>query len=236
MDLNVIIGSQSGCDSDQVIRQKLERCHALGFHTVALAVVIDATKSIKVPLPPKVKDLTPSNLKVYTRLTVKLGETLQLYKINKSKDCQKYDLLAIEPQNPKILQYISTGNAELDILTFELTERLDMTLFKIGFKNLEQRGVCLEINYGPAQLGSSLRRTTICNGQHITERNAKNVILSSGIDDVFRLRGPKDVKSLGVLFLLPTNRCHDAVFINGQKAINLSKQRKDPASGVIELV
>lgn len=160
----------------------------------------------------------------------------QLYKLSKNKETAKYNLLALEPQNPKILQYISVGSADLDILTFDFSDRLDYSLFKINFKVLEGRGVCIEINYGPAQLGSSLRRNVICNGQNLTEKTAKNIILSSGINDSFRLRSPKDAKSLGVLFMLPSNRCHDAVHNNGQKAITLSKRRINPTSGAIELV
>lgn len=237
MDLNVIIENCGPRDSSQVIKQKVVRCESLGFQTIALSVVIEIkTNSPIVPLPPDIKDLTSGKLKVYTRLTAKVSETIQLYKLNKCKETAQYDLLALEPQNAKILQYISMGSAELDILTFNLSERLDYNLFKIGYKVLEDLGVCTEINYGPAQLGSSLRRNIICNGQNLTEKTVKNIILSSGIDDPFRLRSPKDAKSLGVLFLMPANKCHDAVFNNGTKAIKLAKHRVNPASSAIELI
>lgn len=238
MDLNVIIENCGTRDSDQVIKQKLYRCEALGYHTIALSVVIEIqTNSLKVPSPPDIKDLiATSKLKIYTRLTAKVNETIQLYKLNKCKETPQYDLLALEPQNAKILQYISMGSAELDILTFNLSERLDYNLFKIGYKVLEDLGVCIEINYGPAQLGSSLRRNIICNAQNLTEKTVKNIILSSGIDDPFRLRGPKDAKSLGVLFLMSSDKCHDAVFNNGMKAIKLAKHRVNPASSAIELI
>lgn len=237
MDLNVIVENCGPRDSDQIIKQKLARCKVLGFEAVALSVTIEIKdEKFEVPLPPDVEGLSSSQFKVYTRLTAKVSETIQIYKLNKSKETAKYDLLALEPQNAKILQYISSGSADLDILTFNLSQRMDYTLFKTAFRVLEERGVCIEINYGPAQLGSSLRRHTICNGQNLTEKTSKNIILSSGVNDIFRLRGPKDATSVGVLFLMAPNKCHEAVFKNGTKAINHAKHRANPASSAIELV
>lgn len=237
MDLNVTIETNGVRDTEQAIRQKLERCKTLGYHTIALAVVIDIKdNSPVVPAPPCVDSFGVHQLKILTRLTVKVSETLQLYKLGKCKETTSYDLLALEPQNAKILQYISVGSADLDILTFNLSDRLDYNLFKVGYKVLESKGVCFEINYGPAQLGSTLRRNIICNGQNLTEKTSKNIILSSGIDDVFRFRGPKDAESLGALFMLTTNKSHDAVFKNGMKAINLAKHRVNPSSSAIEMI
>lgn len=237
MDLNVIVENNGTRDSDNIIKQKLTRCKILGFHTVALSVIINIkSNSPIVPPPPDVKSLAPAQLKVLSRLTVKVEENMQIHKLKKCKESRKYDLLAFEPQNTNILQYIGQGQVELDILTFNLSDRLDYSLFKIGYKVLEDKGVCFEINYGPAQLGSSLRRNIICNGQNLTEKTTKNIILSSGVEDIFRLRGPKDAKSIGILFLLKANKIHDAVFNNGLKAISSAKHRANPASSVIELV
>lgn len=244
MDLNIIVGSKESRDAPETIRQKVMRCVELGHKTIALSIVIDledtqrsdAKKDLVVPLPPDTDGFKPLKIVVLTRLTVRVGETLQLYKLNKNANTAKYDLLALEPQNAKILQYISMGSADLDILTFSLSDRLDYNLYKIGFKVLEQRGVCFEINYGFAQVNQAARRNTICNAQMLTEKTSKNIIFSSGVDDVFRLRGPRDAESLGVLFLLPSGRSYDAVHTNGSKAISSSKHRKNPPSSAIELV
>lgn len=233
MELNLIVEDSGIRDTCQVMNEKILRCKVLGFKTIALTVVINAPV---VPQPPNLSALVTSQLTVYTRLTVRVKESLELYKLSKCKELSHYNLLALEPQNSDILQYICSGNAELDILTFNLSERLDYNIFKSNFKVLEDRGVCIEINYGPAQLGSALRRNIICNGQNLTEKTMKNIILSNGVSDTFRLRGPQDAKSLGVLFLLPSNKCFEAVFKNGTKAINLSKYRRNPASSAIELI
>lgn len=210
----------------------------LGHKTIALAIVIDleAKQAVEVPPPPDTTPFKALKINVLTRLTVRCSETLQLYKLSKNVNTSQYDLLALEPQNARILQYISMGSADLDILTFSLSDRLDYHVYKIGFKVLEQKGVCFEINYGSAQINQASRRNTICNGQMLTEKTSKNIILSSGVDDMFRFRGPKDAERLGMLFLLPSGRCYDAAYNNGTKAINSSKHRKNPCSSAIELV
>lgn len=234
MDLNIIIDNGLGLrDSDQLIKQKLQTCLTLGYHTVAVAVTIDLDSSSNIQSAPDFKQLVPAKLNVLSRLTVKCSETIQLYKLNKSKEVTTYDLIALEPKNSKLLQYIGSGSTELDILTFNLKERLEYSLFKASYKVIQKRGVCLEINYGPCQLGSSLRRNTICNGQNLTEKTQTNIILSSGVTDCFRLRNPKDAVAIGALLMLSRNKCHEAVHENAKKAINLSKQKRNPAASAI---
>lgn len=240
MDLNICIETGGVRDSDQIIREKVERCRLLGFHTIALSVNIDLSDKSKeqlvIPSPPTKDVISHPRLTVCTRLTVKVSETIQLYKLNKSPELSKYGLLALEPQNNKLLQYITTGSADLDILSFDLSDRPDFNLFKTRFKLLQTRGVCFEINYGPAQLGSSLRRNIISNGQNLVEKINKNLILSSGVQDIFRLRSPMDAQSLGVLFMIPYKKCHETVYKNGSKALEAAKQRVNPISSAIELV
>jgi ribonuclease P/MRP protein subunit RPP1 len=243
MDLNVCIESHGIRDPDDVIREKLKRCRQLGFNTVALSVYLDIThlsdkskQQLSIPAPPDPNVIAHPGLRVYTRLTVKVSETIQLFKLHKCAETSKYNLLALEPQNNKLFQYLTTGSSDLDILTFNLSERLDYNLFKAKFKLLQKKDVCFEINYGPAQLGSTLRRNVICNGQNLVEKISKNLIISSGVQDIFRLRGPKDAESLGVLFMLPFKKCHETVFKNGQKALESAKHRINQISTAIELI
>lgn len=238
MDLNIIVGSRDTRDGPDIIKDKVIRCMELGHKTIALSIVIDleSKQAIEVPCPPDKEPFKSLKINVLTRLTVRVGETLQLFKLGKNVNTNTYDLLALEPQNSKILQYISEGSTNFDILTFSLSDRLNYNLYKVGFKLLERKGACFEINYGSAQINQALRRNTICNGQMLTEKTSKNIILSSGVGDIFRLRGPKDAESLGILFLLPSGRIYDAVHNNGTKAINSSKHRKNPCSSAIELV
>lgn len=234
MDLNIVIEESSQRDSDQVIKHKLATCKSLGYTTVALSVIVNLSHSTSIPKPPECKHIAPQNLTVLTRLTAKCTESIQLYKLSKMKETSFYDLVALEPQNIKMLNYIGTGSADLDILSLNLADRMEYSIFKTSYNVIEKRGVCIEINYGPCLLSSSLRRNVICNGQNLAEKTQKNLIFSSGLKESFRLRGPKDAISLGALFMLPQNRCYDAVYSNAKKAINLSKHKKNPAASAIE--
>lgn len=245
MDLNIIIEDQGQRDNEQTIANKLLACKALGFHTVALNVIIEMTSdkgnkknSITVPKPPQLDAsniAVPKDLKVLTRLTVKISETMHIHTLGKCKERNDYDLLAYEPQNPKILGHLAAGNADFEILTFNMGERMDFALFKISLKLLEERGVCFEICYGPAHLGTSLRRNIICNGQNLVEKCKRTVILSNGIKDAFRLHSPKDAKYIGTLFLMSLNTSHDAVFNNARQALSLAKCRSNPIASAIVL-
>lgn len=235
MDLNICIEISGVRDPDDIIREKVNKCCQLGFNIIALSVMVDPDQ--KIPPPPDTQSFSQtSKLKIYTRLTVRVKRTDSLYKLNKDQIASQYDLLALEPQNFDILQYITRGNANLDIITFDLTDRLDFNMFKTKFKTLADKGVCIELNYGPAQMGSAMRRNVICNGQNLIEKAGKNVILSNGVQDIFRLRGPMDAKSVGVLFLIPPKRCHDTVYKNGKIAIDSAKHRKKPITSVIEKI
>ena len=237
MDLNVIVKEADvPMDSYDVIKNKVNTCHEMEFHTIALSVSVDlASENQTIPEPPSLDEIPP-NLTILTRLTVKCTDSMQLYQISKSKDILRYDLLAVEPQNQKMLQYVVTGSADFDILTFDMSEKLDFNFFKCSYTILEKRGVCFEINYAQCQLGSPIRRNIITNAQNLAEMTSKNLILSSGVTDVFRFRAPKDAILIGYLFMLTHNKCYNAVHKNAEKAIALSKRRKNPVSSAIECV
>lgn len=233
MDLNIIIHRNGSGDQLSSINDKLARCKELGFHTIALSVY--ATFNT-IPPAPKLDQLSiPDGLKVLTRLTAMVSSSDEVFKVSKSKEKSEYDLLAYEPQNTKILQHLASSSSSFEILTFNLCDRLDYNTFKVSLQKLKQQGVCIELNYATAQI-NSFRRNIIANGQCLTEKSSRNVILSNGIDDIFRLRGPKDAQFIGVLFLMSMNKCHDAVYNNGSNAINLAKHRGNPASSAIEHV
>lgn len=236
MDLNIIIEEDGQRDDARVINEKLSRCFHLGHNTISLAVVIDChnNTSCNVPEPPELDKLSvPSSLKVYTRLTIKIIDSLTLHKIKRQQNTSKYDLIAIEPVGEKMYRHVCSGSTEVDIVTFDMSQRLDYSIFKVGLRPILDRGTCVEINYGQGQLGPSSRRNLICNAQNLTEKVRKSIILSSGVKDTFRIRGPKDAKSIGSLFLLSSRDCHESVYKNAQRAIEHSKHRKNPTSSVI---
>ena len=234
MDLNIIVEEDSNRDADRIIEDKIKKAFDLGFNTIAIAVRISHEQVANIPSPPTIPKEYQHNSNIYTRLTIAVNDPIQIYKINQSPESKRYDLLALEPLNKKMLSYLCGGPSDFDILTFSFEERVDFSLFKVSFKILETRGVCLEINYSKAQAGSTFRRNIICGGQNLTEKNNKNIILSSGTSDIFR--NPRVVVSLGPLFFLPSNLSHAAVHKAARRALRLSKMRKNQVNATIEMI
>ena len=87
--------------------------------------------SNQIPEPPEIQ-LSTSEIRIITRLTVKVDDTLHTHYLvsqfigeknmnlivlqNKSSIAKKYDILSIEPLNEKMLNYIITGSFSVDIL------------------------------------------------------------------------------------------------------------------------
>ncbi len=59
---------------------------------------------------------------------------------NQSESAKKYDLLAIEPINDKILSYLNNGHFDCDIITFNLTDKLNVNIRRANFSL-----VCLSV-------------------------------------------------------------------------------------------
>lgn len=76
------------------------------------------------------------------------------------------------------------ARADVDIVTFNLSERLDFNMLTASHRSQGERGVCLEIHFGPTLMGSSMRRNLICNGQNVYEKVSRNIISSSGTGDL----------------------------------------------------
>lgn len=183
--------------------------------------------SSNIPQPPNV----PSTLKeddkfeIYTRLTVKVEESLQVHKLNKSDVQHKYDLLACEiGNNEKALNSFCGGHLNCDILALELSNPKLCFILRTANLNLpREKGVLFEISYRDLLASQSIRINTIANARLLIEKcKGKNVLFSSGAKYKLDFRSPVDVANLGELFGLKENLSKEAVFWNGLRAIKHS--------------
>lgn len=183
--------------------------------------------SSSIPQPPNV----PSTLKedekfeIYTRLTVKVDESLQVHKLNKSDVQHKYDLLACEiGSNEKALNSFCGGHLNCDILALELSNPKLCFILRTANLNLpREKGVLFEISYRDLLSSQSIRINTIANARLLIEKcKGKNVLFSSGAKYKLDFRSPVDVSNLGELFGLKENLSKEAVFWNGLRAIKHS--------------
>lgn len=133
-----------------------------------------------------------------------------------SESFKKYEILAVEPINDKMLSQFCSGQFDCDILTLHMNNRLNVDLKRANLSlvgiNLpdiltpdvilhhiqpQKRGICFEINYNHALFNQTNRQNTISSAQLLVEKSrGKNILISSGARGTFGLRGPYDVSNL----------------------------------------
>lgn len=113
------------------------------------------------PFLPQFDDDLFKKIKVYSRLTVAIEDTIFFHKLvwfksklilspniyiylfflflkNQSSITKQYDLLAIEPLNEKMINQVCSGTFPCDIITFNLSEKLSAVLKKANFSVVNQ--------------------------------------------------------------------------------------------------
>ncbi|XP_027204263.1 ribonuclease P protein subunit Rpp30 [Dermatophagoides pteronyssinus] len=236
MDLNLVIYND-GFNLDKSIEKLIQSCHKFDYKRIALAVQIVATgKDVKIPIPPTIKLRDNlKNIKLYTRLTVQVEDSNSLFHLSKNENLKHYDILAIEPMNEKILNYLNGGNFEFDILTFSSIDSSIVNMIKkANFSLPISKGIGIEINYSNCLSSSSQRRQSIAFGQMLVDKTrSKNIILSSGTSIATSIRSPRDVIYIGLLFGLEENQSKRSLYRNTEAVINHSELRRNINTSII---
>ena len=151
---------------------------------------------------------------------------------------QAYDLVALRPTNEKSLLNACT-NLECDLISLDLSERIP---FHFKFKMLSaavERGVRLEICYGPGITGSGVdaRRNLIGNAAAlIRAARARGIIISSEARKALGVRAPWDVINLACVWGLSQERGKEAICEEARKVTALAKLKRTSWRGVIDVV
>uniref|UniRef100_A0A7S3ZFC7 Uncharacterized protein n=1 Tax=Lotharella globosa TaxID=91324 RepID=A0A7S3ZFC7_9EUKA len=99
----------------------------------------------------------------------------------------------------------------------------------------QKLGLQFEICYAPAIRDKTLRRNTIANAaQLIRLLRGRDVVLSSGADTPFELRGPHDAMNLAILFGLTTQKAAKAISTASRRVLDRG-QKNSRHRGVIEI-
>jgi len=149
-----------------------------------------------------------------------------------SNELTKFDFRAVAPTSEKTFMQ-SCSTLDIDIISFEMTEKLPYMLKRTYIGTAIERGIHFEIKYSPAIRDSSLRQNTISNARMLVSLSkGKNIILSSGCETPLELRSPQDVANLALLFGLTPKQAKDAVSTNYQKLISKSRSRKTASCAI----
>lgn len=113
-----------------------------------------------------------------------------------------FDIIAVRPGNIKVMAHLCK-TADIDIITLDFTHRLPFSINKKLLDEAMLRGIYFEIIYSPI-LGSAsgLRQEIFSNTRVLIQYlRGRNILLSSGADNVGQFRGPMDVCNIGKHFI-----------------------------------
>ncbi|XP_035209736.1 probable ribonuclease P protein subunit 3 [Stegodyphus dumicola] len=239
MDLNIIIRTQD-LKNDH-ITDCLHRAYDFGYECVAINTVIDSSvlsgKNITIPEPKTVTFTAENcrNFKIVNRLTAIIEDGIHAHHLLKSPIPKKYDLLALQPVNEKMLQHICS-TLDVDIISLNLTEDMGYSLKRTYIGQAIEKSMSFEIQYSPCLRDQTSKRLTISNSQllvHVSK--SKNVIISSGATKPLELRTVEDVINLGYLFGFKTNQANSAVRKNGKLVLAHANTRRKTGCGFVSV-
>lgn len=93
-------------------------------------------------------------IRQYTRITIIVEDTAATYKLTASNSVlQAYDIVAVQPTTEKVFQ-AACKDAEVDIISLDLSGRLPFYLKHSTVGTAIQRGIYFEICYTPAIRGT----------------------------------------------------------------------------------
>ena len=202
------------------------------------------TKSIGVVKPnfSRVRQLTRLTLVVsqgtYIHQMINLG-TKQAEK--STEILNSYDLIAVRPVDNQSLYEQAFTQADADIISLDLSQRLNFYIQKTWVKLALARGVQIELVYGSGCLelqNQALRKVFLMNAMQFTKlcKGGRNVILASEAAQMLYMRSPTDVHLLAKLIgVTGQEACQATTGINCAKALQHAHHRKT-FRGVAELI
>lgn len=152
------------------------------------------------------------HLCILKRITIILKEENQMVSINQRNEIlSKFDIIALEPSNEKLLLQ-SVQCTEIDLITFNLTQKLNFRLKWPIAKQAIANGIYFEISLRDLIKEKAQRRQFISNARKIVDgTRGKNIVLSTGSYEPMQLRGPHDIMNLSSLFGIESSKAKKAM-------------------------
>ena len=168
-------------------------------------------------------------IKILSRITIEISEQKDLFLLTKPSDAiKKFDILAIKPKNDKILENILMSEINCDIITLDLYEKFSFMTKKKLFQTSADKGMFFEVEYGKFITDNESRSNYISNFILLNNvLKGKNLIVSSGAENLFMQRNPEDVITImETIFDIKKDQAFKMVTENPIKAVLKGKQRK----------
>ena len=168
----------------------------------------------------------------HTRLTVVATEPAHCAQLAAAGDVTRsYDILAVQAASERVFASACT-TLDVDIISFDLARRLPFRLRVPAVRAALGRGITFELCYSPALREPNSRRQLFTNALAVVRATGgAGVILSSGAQRAFELRGPHDVANLGTLFGLSLAAAKAAVSTRMVAVLQHAAARRAPSFG-----
>lgn len=221
---------------------KIYMLHKLGYNTVAINTYVEEAieepkkkkrkgeikeKKDFVPDPIEIpKDLDNTGLNILQRVTIEFSESSISHKFNQSENIKKYDIIAVVPKTLQAFQY-ACATLDIEIITFIPESRLPFKVSRKLYNQAVERGIFFELMYSPAIKDSTSRKNIIsmAHTYHAVGKS-KNIIITSGADNLMYTRGVHDVINLGFILGLNSNLSLDSIRNNARQLIIKADGRK----------
>ena len=200
------------------VRITVKRLFELGWDCVAWTTVANGKVSSNLIKPSKCILLEPiqrrealllrslvtghsaiQDIRQLSRITVTVDDVIdaQLLTVGNAI-LNSFDIVAARPGNMKVMAYLCK-TADIDIITLDFTHRLPFATNKKLLDEAVKRGIFIEILYSPIIGASSGARQEVFSNTRILIQylRGKNIIISSGADNLAQIRGPMDVCNIG---------------------------------------
>ncbi|CAL2039937.1 unnamed protein product [Caenorhabditis brenneri] len=138
----------------------------------------------------------------FSRITFTANEQVVINKVFTHPTVMSYDIVAVRPGEPAVLDTLSRKTELFDIITIDHLEENRgkwLSASKV-MDRIRNDGVCYEIAYAESLMPAT-RKNVLFNGRVlIRSLKSKNVILSSGAETMLDLRSPVDVMNMSLLW------------------------------------
>ncbi|DAZ98102.1 TPA: hypothetical protein N0F65_005264 [Lagenidium giganteum] len=168
------------------------------------------------------------------RVTLKIDDMGVAQSLGSNAALKDYDLIAVEAGTAKVFQFLCE-QADIDIITFDVTNRLPFTLKRPWLDAAIKRQIFFEITYTPCLGDSAGRRYFFSNASNLVRvTGGRHLLLSSYASRDILLRSPYDVINLGILVGLTYGQAHDAISASCHAVIERAERRRGLRDVVVE--
>lgn len=149
----------------------------------------------------------------FSRITFTANEQVVINKVFIHPTILSYDIVAVRPGEPAVLDTLSRKTELFDIITIDHLEEHRtkwLSLSKV-MDRIRNDGVFYEIAYAESLMPAT-RKNTLFNGRVLMRSlKAKNIILSSGAETMLDLRSPVDVMNMSLLWGVANNEARKMI-------------------------